>query len=195
MPHGDDSTWIQTYTGRQFWPLDPRPEDVCIEDIAHALAMKCRYTGHCEEFYSVAQHSVMVSHIVPMYDALWGLLHDAGEAYLADLARPVKKHMPEFQQAEARIMECVATHFGLTMPEPKSIANADLVMLRTERRDLMKTPPRPWKSDNNAVPLVLRIVGFPPSMAKDNFMRRFHILSPRPSPTPSAAPGDGPAAR
>lgn len=64
--------WIQTFTGRRFWPLDPRPEDVCIEDIAHALSLKCRFGGHCTRFYSVAEHSVHVSNYVPAEFALWG---------------------------------------------------------------------------------------------------------------------------
>ena len=74
--------WIQTYLGIQFWPLDPRPEEVMLFDIAHSLSNMCRFTGHCREFYSVAQHSVIVSQNVPREDAAWGLLHDASEAYM-----------------------------------------------------------------------------------------------------------------
>jgi hypothetical protein len=61
--------WIQTFTGRQYWPLDPREGDVYIEDIAHALSLQCRFTGHCRSFYSVAEHCVRVSHVVPSEDA------------------------------------------------------------------------------------------------------------------------------
>ena len=75
--------WIQTYTGRQFWPLDPRIEDIDIHDIAHALSHQCRYSGHCLRFYSVAEHSVLLSHHVAGEHMLWALLHDAWEAYLA----------------------------------------------------------------------------------------------------------------
>jgi hypothetical protein len=145
-------SWIQTYTGRKFWPLDPRPDDVCIEDIAHALALKCRYTGHCREFYSIAQHSVMVSHMVPAVDALWGLLHDAGEAYLPDVASPIKGRcmvIPEnvaveFSVAERRILTAVAVHFDLRYAMPSSIAAADLCCLERERRQLMGEPPEEW---------------------------------------------------
>lgn len=90
--------WIQTYTGRQFWPLDPKPEEVCIEDIAHALSQQCRYAGHTIRFYSVAQHSVEIALRVPRAAALWGLLHDAAEAYLVDLPRPVKYLMPAYKR-------------------------------------------------------------------------------------------------
>ena len=62
--------WMQTYTGRQFWPIDPRANEVHIEDIAHALSMMCRYNGHCRTFYSVAEHSVLVSQHVPPEHAL-----------------------------------------------------------------------------------------------------------------------------
>jgi hypothetical protein len=98
--------WIQTYSGRQFWPLDPRVEDVHLEDIAHALSNVCRYTGHVREFYSVAEHSVHVSWSCEPEDALWGLLHDASEAYLADMARPVKQNMPVYVAAERLVPWC-----------------------------------------------------------------------------------------
>src|SRR5579862_5085028 len=101
--HGDDS-WIQTYTGRKFWPLDPRSWDVCLEDVAHALAVKCRYGGHCRGFYSVAQHSVLVSQLLAEWKAdiwtvRWGLLHDANEAYSADVVRPIKNTMRDVWKA------------------------------------------------------------------------------------------------
>lgn len=85
-----DNSWIQTFSGRQFFPLEPRVEDVCIEDIAHGLSNLCRYAGHCECFYSVAQHCLLVSRVVPREHALRGLLHDASEAYLIDVPRPIK---------------------------------------------------------------------------------------------------------
>src|SRR4051812_6540197 len=83
--------WMQTISGKAFFPLDPRPADVDIQDIAHALAFQCRFGGHVKEFYSVAEHSVRVSLICAHEDAKWGLLHDATEAYLSDIVRPVKR--------------------------------------------------------------------------------------------------------
>lgn len=143
-PNGD---WIETYTGVQFWPLDPRPDDIRIADIAHALANQCRFTGHCAQFYSVAEHCVRVSNAVPRQHALWGLLHDAAETYLVDLARPLKR-LPEFavyREIEARIMHAVCTRFGLPAEEPAEVRHFDAVLLATEARDLM--PRRhPWEA-------------------------------------------------
>ena len=79
--------WFLTYTGRQFWPLDPRPEDICIRDIAHHLSLCCRFNGACRVHYSVAQHSVMVANILPAPLRFWGLMHDATEAYVGDMVR------------------------------------------------------------------------------------------------------------
>lgn len=83
--------WIQTFTGKQFWPLAPKASDVCIEDIAHALSLKCRFGGHVKKFYSVAEHCVRVMKILKPADQLWGLMHDAAEAYLPDIAAPIKR--------------------------------------------------------------------------------------------------------
>jgi hypothetical protein len=82
--------WMQTYTGRQFWPIDPRADEIDIVDIAHALSQQCRFAGHCKSFYSVATHSWHTSNVCNSENALWGLLHDAAEAYLVDLPTPIK---------------------------------------------------------------------------------------------------------
>lgn len=105
-----DPHWIQTFLGKPFWPLSPRPEDIDIRDIAHALAMTCRFTGHSQKFYSVAEHSVRVSRIVPAQFALHGLLHDASEAYLCDLSRPIKHGSTlgaEYCRIEDNLMQAV----------------------------------------------------------------------------------------
>lgn len=170
----DDTTWIQTFTGKRFWPLDPRPEEVNILDIAHALSLKCRFTGQCRCFYSVAQHSV---HVAEVTGSLWGLLHDAGEAYLADVATPVKKHLPDFHTLEANIMRAVCDRFGLPLIEPPEVKHADRVLLATERRDLMPSPPRPWLLAENVAPLEKVIRPWAPIVAELAFLSAFERLS------------------
>jgi hypothetical protein len=169
--------WIQTYTGRQFWPLDPRPDEIFIEDIAHSLSNQCRYSGHCESFYSVAQHSVLVSWAVPQEYAMWGLLHDAAEAYLVDLPRPLKRFSEMgtlYRGIEAQLMLQVCSRFGLDIVEPECVKYADNVLLMTEKRDLMKHAPAKWVE--TAVPLNERIYPAEPREAKAMFLRRYYAL-------------------
>jgi len=164
--------WMQTYSGYQFWPLDPRPEEIHVIDIAHALANQCRYGGHCRTFYSVAQHSVIVSRIVPPQDALWGLLHDAAEAYLVDLPRPIKRFSEmgsAYRAIEGRLMRVVCERFGLAEDEPESVHLADNVVLMTEKRDLM---PGLLKWAETAQPLDDPIIPVTPEVAEGEFLRR-----------------------
>lgn len=108
---------IETYTGGRFRPFDPRPADVRLADIAAGLAHTCRFGGHCEQFYSVAQHSLFVSR---EFDEsrlqLVALLHDAGEAYLGDVPRPIKAEFDRLERVEAAIREAVWTAFGVDPP-------------------------------------------------------------------------------
>jgi len=138
--------WLQTFSGIRFWPLDPRPEEICIEDIAHALAMQCRFAGHSKQFYSIAEHSVHVSYLCDPGDELWGLLHDASEAYLCDLPRPIK-HLPvmgEYQAAEKRLQQAIAERYGLSSEMPGSVKLADNIMLSVEARELMAPLDPDW---------------------------------------------------
>ncbi len=172
--------WIQTYSGVQFFPLDPRPEDVRFDDIAHALARQCRFAGHCEPFYSVAQHSVLVSLECPAPLALLGLLHDAAEAYLVDLPSPLK-HMPELacyrtweQQLLGVIQEALLGTVCLEMPEAVKVA--DLVLLATEARDLLGPTPVPWTHVTLPSPLTYRVRAWDPDEAEYRFRWRFETL-------------------
>jgi hypothetical protein len=167
--------WMQTYSGGIFWPLDPRPEEVNIEDIAHALANACRYAGHCLRFYSVAQHSVLVSMRCRPENALWGLLHDASEAYLLDVPRPVKPHLPGYKDAEARVMQAITYRYGLPPIMPEDVKEADGRMLATEQRDLMAPPPRPWNLPHE--PYEHPIHPMSPENAKKFFLDRFNELT------------------
>ena len=174
MRKGD---WMQTYTGKQFWPLDPRPEEVFIADIAHALANVCRFGGHCLQFYSVAQHSIIVSEIVPYEYALWGLLHDAAEAYLGDVIKPIKSEMTQYKDAEYAVLDAILTRFGLSYPEPKEVKTADVVALATEQRDIMVEAPEKWSFGADISPMKKIITPMTPTEAESKFLERFEILS------------------
>jgi hypothetical protein len=168
--------WMQTYTGRAFFPMDPDPDDIDPDDIAHALSLLCRYNGHVDRFYSVAEHCVLVSRAVPAEDALWGLLHDATEAYVGDMIRPLKRSMPEYRAAEDRVMAAIATRFGLTGEMPASVKNADNRILLTERAALMSAaPPRAWMQDG-LEPLPVTVHGWYPTGAEAQFAFRLYDL-------------------
>ncbi len=177
-------SWIQTFTGRKFDPMQPYVYDVCIEDIAHALALTCRFSGHCQTFYSVAQHSILVSHIVPDCDALWGLLHDAAEAYLVDLPRPIKQALRQqgntaFDDMEAAVMRAVCARFGLNEQQPQSVSEADLVLLATEARDLMAPLDPDWLiQESNGYKVLPEPIGpLTPGQAESAFLFRFSELT------------------
>jgi hypothetical protein len=135
--------FIGTFSGLRFWPLDPKPEKILIADIAHALAHQCRFGGHASKFYSVAEHSVHVSQLCLPEHALWGLLHDASEAYLVDLPRPLKL-LPEFaayREAERRLQRAVTVRFGLPPDQPASVTEADDTVLGIEAHSLLGSMP------------------------------------------------------
>ena len=121
MSHLKDR-YLSTYTGKKFYPYDPRPEQICIEDIAHGLSMLCRFVGQCRFFFSVAEHSIAVARLLPANLKLFGLLHDASEAYLADLPRPVKAGLPEYKAIEANVERVIAEKFELPFPMPPEVS-------------------------------------------------------------------------
>jgi hypothetical protein len=183
-----DGAWIETATGRRFSLLDPKPDEICIEDVAHSLSMQCRFTGHIKgnEIYSVAQHSLYVSHICSAEDAAWGLLHDASEAYCSDLSRPLKHCTPLakiYKRIEGRIMAAICRRFGLPLEEPASVRFADCAMLLAEKEQLMCGPPLPdaeqWAVRCGGLRYEGRIDPMPPRYAKEMFLYRFRQLFPK----------------
>lgn len=167
--------WMQTYTGRAFWPLDPRADEVCIEDIAHSLSMRCRYGGHTTRFYSVAEHAFLVSQHVPAEHALWGLLHDAAEAYSADVPRPLKRCLPDWKPLEANIMAAVCDRFGLGYAEPAIVKHVDLAMTADEQAALMVPCERAWGTLPPPVGAAIRC--WSPAAAEFFFLDRFRELA------------------
>lgn len=131
---------IITWTGRRVWPLDPRPVDIDIRDIARGLAFTNRWRGHIRFEFSVAVHSVLVSRLVPPVFALAGLLHDAPEAYLGELASTIKPGMPEYVAIETRLGQVVAQRFGLADLEPPEVKTIDRAIAADEALALLRHP-------------------------------------------------------
>lgn len=128
-------------TASQFWPLDPRPEEIHLEDVARALSMQCRFGGHVRAgcFYSVAQHSVLVSWHCPNHP-IAGLLHDAAEAYLVDVPTPIKKHLKGYEEIERNLLGTIGERFDVWLKDlPEEVKVADAQALATEQRDLRPT--------------------------------------------------------
>jgi Predicted hydrolases of HD superfamily len=167
--------WFLTHTGKQFWPLDPRVEEIDIEDIAHGLSHICRFGGHCRHFYSVAQHSVLVSRAVPKQMRLMGLLHDATEAYIGDMVRPLKLQIPQFNEIEERLWGVIANKFNLPLILPPEIKHADNAALMAERRDLFAPSPFNWSIVEK--PLRTRIFPLHPDDAKRFFLNEYYKLT------------------
>lgn len=168
--------WIQTFSGKKFHPLDPNPSDIDIEDIAHALSNLCRFGGHCRRFYSVAQHSCLVGRAlreaVGDAEGAWGLMHDATEAYLVDLPRPIKDQMPEYKAAENRLMAAIAMRFGLDPVDPKIVKEYDTRILRNEAEVLLGGGENAWWRDIEPLPDVF-FTPMDPQAAKREFLRLF----------------------
>lgn len=174
------TTTILTNSGRYFDFEAPNLHEYGIEDIAQALSNLCRFNGQCDFFYSVAQHSVGVSHLVPPEYALAGLLHDAAEAYLGDMTAPLKARMPDYRKLEARVERAVLAQFGLPETLPPCIKKADLMMLKLERQALFsRDPGGEWETTLGvaSAPAYLLPWGYTPSQARDQFLARFSFIT------------------
>ncbi|TXH16844.1 MAG: phosphohydrolase [Hyphomicrobiaceae bacterium] len=174
---------ITTSSGRTVCPFAPDPTTIDPGDIAHALANKCRWNGHTSRFYSVAQHSVLVArYTVAPADRLWGLLHDAGEAYLPDVPSPIKPFCPSIITAENNLLAAVAIAFGLPTTIPATVHYADLVVRSAEARDLMRldVTRAPW---SDYPPFADGIVALPPDAAERLFWDEFYKLTKSASST------------
>lgn len=169
--------WMQTASGRPYWPSDPRPEDIFIEDVAHALAMMCRYTGACRDHYSIGEHSVHVSYMVPPEFAFQGLMHDGPEYVLNDMNRPTKNDLPDYQALEELNWRAFARRFGLPYELDPSVKRADTAILLAERAATLNPSHLPWDwARGYAVPDV-KIECWDWRTAEKKFLERFYELN------------------
>lgn len=176
--YNPEDAWIQTYSGKKFYPLSPSVDSIAIEDIAKSLSQQCRFTGHCRFHYSIAQHSVAVSYLCEQKYALQGLLHDGGEAYIADIATPIKR-LPELEQykkIEKNIQFHIYKKFNVDLVEHPSVKEADTLMLATEAKSLLVNIHPDWTLPRS--PLPFEIKKMTPEEAEILFLERFYeVLS------------------
>ena len=174
--------YLQTVSGRWVNPFDPDPEQLDAGDIARALANQCRFGGHCRVFYSVAQHSVIVSQLVEerggdAEDAFAALMHDASEAYLGDMPHPLKHRSPlgaAFKAAEGHLEQAIRARFRIK-PDVPEIKRADRALLATERR-AFSAETWHWPELEGVEPVALDLEAWPPDEAARAFERRYAEL-------------------
>lgn len=171
---------VQVRSGAYIDPWFARGAPIRIEDVAASLSKLCRFNGHTSRFYSVAQHSVHVAYIVQKADprnALAGLLHDAHEYMVGDMASPLKNGLGEaWEELEARAEQAVREAFGVPVRNSPRIKHADLVMLATERRDLMPQDGRDWLCLEGIDPLSFKLSPWNPTKAERIFLETYHDL-------------------
>lgn len=169
--------WIQTYLRKKFYPLDAKPEEIYIEDIGYALSNQCRFSGHTNRFYSVAEHCCYVSDALPNEHKLAGLLHDASEAYCVDLPTPLKI-LPEFvtyRNIEDKLMSVIGAKWGFEWPLDPIVHNADKSVFANEVLALM-TPTHPDFFVPYEPIKQLNIGCWPPKKARKEFFDRYYNL-------------------
>jgi hypothetical protein len=177
--------YLQTVSGRWVNPFDPDPEQLDAGDIARALANQCRFGGHCRVFYSVAQHSVIVSRLVEhgggdAQDAFAALMHDATEAYLGDMPHPLKHRSPlgaAFKAAEDHLERAIRDRFRIR-PDVPAIKRVDRALLATERRTFSAETWH-WPELEGVEALDLELTAWPPDEAAEAFAQRYAELDMR----------------
>lgn len=170
--------WMPVYSGRRFWILDARPEDIDIEDIAQGLSNICRYNGHTRHFYSVSQHSVYAALLAPPEWAIAALFHDASESYIGDVISPLKSSLEDYKEIEYGIMQAVAEKYNFELDDEGIVKEIDDRLLATEVRDVFPARVINWKV--TAKPYNFFIKHWPPEMAKEHFIWTYKVLTEKP---------------
>ena len=138
---GGKDTWLQTFSGHRVSVMNPQTSQIHLGDIGYALAKQCRFNGHCDQFYSVAEHSVrgsvLAEEMCNKDAAREFLMHDATEAYLGDLIRPVKRMIPQFEDIEQGFWKAISDKFSLPYVHSEEVHYLDNVMVTWEKRDML----------------------------------------------------------
>lgn len=164
--------WIQTFSGIRMYPLDPRPNEIWIADIAHHLSMQCRYAGAGKRFYCTAEHSVHLTYFTRRDSRLAALLHDGGEAYLPDMVRPTKRSFPEYTAAEEKIRRMIFEMHDLDPEMPADVVEVDDRICADEKAQNLS--PCEWK--HNPEPLGVTLQFWSPEEAEARFVARYTEL-------------------
>ena len=171
--------YIGTYTGKHFHFLNPTEDEICIEDIAQALSMNCRFSGHVSKFYSVAEHCCIIADLVEQADkdkreVLSALLHDASEAYICDIPRPIKPHLNNYFEMELKIEKVIQSKYDITA-KTELIDYYDYHICGEEARQLFLHTPD-WVKEFDRLENV-KIHAWSPQIAKEEFLKRFNRLT------------------
>jgi hypothetical protein len=166
---------IMLHSGAWFDFCAPHASNFVIEDVAHGLAHICRYAGQCKSFYSVAEHSLLVSETALGFE-FEALMHDAAEAFLGDVTRPLKQMLPEFKKIEAEVEKAIFDRFGIVHPLPQEVKKADLRVLAAEQKQIMPEGTDGWVRGQRVEPAPVTVRNLSPMEAKVAFMERFNAL-------------------
>jgi hypothetical protein len=172
---------IRLLSGALFDYERPRDSEVTIGDIAAALSKVCRFAGHIHQFYSVAQHAINTSRIVPPEHAYNALMHDTAEAFTNDLPTPLKFAVPIFKELEVRIESAMSERFGFAYPLPDAVKLADAQMLAIEKVKL-KRDFSAWTVlegiETDHIAHLVDLSPMTPSRAERLFMERYREVQP-----------------
>lgn len=169
---------ITLHSGRHFDLADLEAAEISVDDIAHGLAHVCRYAGQCSRFFSVAEHSVLVSQIVP-HSEMSALFHDAAEAIIGDMPAPLKRMLPEYKVIETNIERVIFRSIGITWPPPNEVKQADYQVMATELGVLMPPGTNEWIRRANVSPANVELQFLDPAKAKMLFLDRYNELARR----------------